>query len=120
MFGGGLFLLLGAGKARLFLADLFLSVWTVYAACGFDFSAQASRSMISGHPGLARPSMFNTRNFISCFGILVLFLVIFASWMFRIFHLHDFSQTSTERWYVRRFSTFGHSSFFKFVDMDDA
>ena len=31
-----------------------------------------------------------------------LFLVIFASWMFRIFHLHDFSQTSTERWYVLR------------------
>ena len=60
MFGGGLFLRLGAGKARLFLADLFLSVWTVYAACGFGFSAQASRSMKSGHPGLARPSMFNT------------------------------------------------------------
>ena len=75
----------------------------------------------SGHPGLARPSMFDTRiSSLVLVSISFFFLVIFVSWMFRIFHFHDFSQISAERWYVRRFSTFVHYCFVKFVDMAGA
>ena len=67
LFGGGLFLHWAPASLVNFSPILFESVWTVYAACGFGASAQVSRRVKSGHPGLARPSMFDTRNFISCF-----------------------------------------------------
>ena len=72
--------------------------------------------MKSGHPGLARPSMFDTRISSLSWCQCRLFLVIFVSWKFRIFDFHDFSQISAERRYVRRFSTLVHSCFVKFID----